>query len=101
VSPIKPIGPHRYKQIDASKPRVPAGWAGRMPKQIDLGRIGSAGFIDRNQIIAADVPIGKRCSCRGLDRTGDSQQVATGPRPLNYDNLREPIGGAIGIKVKR
>lgn len=57
--------------------------------------------MDRDQIIAAVVPIRERCGCGGLDRTDDAQQAAAGPGPIENSNLREPLGGMIGIEGQR
>ena len=100
VSPVEPIGAHGHQQIDAGQPRVAGGRSGRMPEQIDPGRIGLARFVGRDQIIAADVPIRERRG-GGLDRTGDAQQAAAGPRPIKNGDLRQPLGGTIGIEGKR
>ena len=101
VSPVEPIATHRYQQIDAGMPRGPCCRPGRMPKQIDAGRIGLARFVDRDQIIAADVAIHGGHRGGGLDRTGDPQQVSARPRPITNSNHRQPFGGTIGIKGTR
>ena len=85
VSPVEPVGAHRHQQINAAKPGVPRGGSRRMPKQIELGRIGLARFINRNQVIAADMPIRER---RGRRPIGSNRRRPAGGRPAKADRER-------------